>query len=76
MWGEPGNEAKLLEYKKALLGWDPTMLSLGMRLGVLHKVLPWLPAVPGAGYPSYQIHQYSNSLKQRREKGVFTADTL
>ena len=44
-----------------------TRLSLGMKLGVL----PWLPAVPGADYPSYQIHQYSNNLQQRkRERGV------
>lgn len=42
-----------------------TRLSLGMRLGVL---LPWLPAVLGADYPSCQIHRYSNNLQQRRER--------
>ena len=56
-----------------------TRLSLGMKLGVL----PWLPAVPGADYPSYQIHRYSNNLQQRkrererereRERGVIIAD--
>lgn len=47
-----------------------TRLSLGMRLGVL----PWLPAVPGADYPSYQIHQYSNNLQQRkREREVLSS---
>ena len=41
-----------------------TRLRLGMKLGVL----PWLPAVPGADYPSYQIHQYSNNLQQQRKR--------